>query len=52
MEELLKQIKQGVKAYEQSNHNRDYNKGLGSKLYITKRIDLLREQLLTLKKSL
>lgn len=52
MEELLKEIQQGVKEYKNNTYNHDLNKGKGSKSYITKRIDLLREKLLELKKSL
>lgn len=52
MEELLKEIQQGVKEYKNNDYNYDLIKGKGSKSYITKRIDLLREKLLELKKSL
>lgn len=55
METLLKEIIRGIKEYE-LNQKRPYNeqasRGIGTKLYITKRIDLLREQLLEIKKEL
>lgn len=52
MEELLKEIIEGKEAYDKSNKNRYYTKGKGSKAYIVRRIDLLRDQLLELKQSL
>lgn len=55
MEELLKEIIDGKKAY-RVNQARPYqdkvNRGKGTKLYLTKRIDLLREMLLDIKKEL
>lgn len=55
MERILKEIIQGKKEYE-LNQKRPYaeqtSRGIGTKLYITKRIDLLREQLLEIKKEL
>lgn len=55
MENLLKEIIEGKKEYEQ-NKKRPYaqqvSRGKGTKLYITKRIDLLREKLLEIKKDL
>ncbi len=55
MEELLKEIIEGKKAY-RLNQARPYtdqvSRGKGTKLYLTKRIDLLREQLLNIKKEL
>ena len=52
MEELLKEIIKGKKEYEQGARNSALNKGIGSKAYVIKRIDLLREQLLEIKKDL
>lgn len=52
MEELIKEILQGAKEYEKNKHNIVTPQGIGSKSYVTKRIDLLREKLLELKKSL
>lgn len=55
MEQLLKEILEGGKAYK-LNQARPYSdrvsKGKGTKMYLTKRIDILREQLLELKKEL
>ena len=55
MEQLLKEIIEGKKAY-RLNQARPYAdqvaRGKGTKLYLTKRIDLLREQLLNIKKEL
>jgi hypothetical protein len=55
MEELLKEIIEGKKEYE-INQKRPYSeqiaRGKGTKLYLTKRIDLLRERLLDIKKNL
>lgn len=55
MEQLLKEILEGKKAY-RLNQARPYldqvSRGKGTKMYLTKRIDLLREQLLELKKEL
>ena len=55
MEELLKEIIEGKKEYNK-NKNRPYDqqisRGKGTKLYLTKRIDLLREKLLEIKKEL
>lgn len=57
MEKLLKEIIEGKKAYE--DHKKEKKKGWlpdkrgkGTKQYVIKRIDLLREQLLELKKEL
>jgi hypothetical protein len=50
MEQLLKEILKGVKEY--NPHCYPAIKGIGSKAYIYKRIDLLREELLELKKSI
>lgn len=52
MEELLQEILDGTEQYKASNCNIDLNRGIGSKSYIIKRIDLLREKLLELKKDL
>ena len=59
MEKLLKEIIDGKKAYEdflkerkKSQYWISNKQGKGSKQYIIKRIDLLREQLLELKKEL
>lgn len=50
MEQLLREIIEGQKAY---RLNKDQvSRGKGTKLYLTKRIDLLREQLLNIKKEL
>ena len=55
MEELLKEIIEGKKAY-RLNQAKPYTeqiaRGKGTKLYLTKRIDLLREKLLEMKKEL
>lgn len=55
MEQLLKEILQGEKAY-RLNQDKPYSeqvsRGKGTKLYVTRRIDLLREKLLELKKEL
>lgn len=55
MEELLREIIEGRKAYK-LNQARPYSdqvsRGKGTKLYVTKRIDLLREQLLNIKKEI
>ena len=54
MEELLKEIIEGKKVYDKEN-NHGYtlgNRGIGSKSYMIKRIDLLREKLLEIKKEL
>lgn len=55
MEELLKEIIEGKREYEK-NQKRPYAdqvaRGKGTKLYLTKRIDLLREKLLDIKKEL
>lgn len=55
MEKLLKEIIEGKKAY-RFNQARPYadqvTRGKGTKLYLTKRIDLLREKLLEIKKEL
>ena len=52
MEKLLKEIIEGKKAYEKAKNGYVYLHGKGSKQYVIKRIDLLREQLLELKKEL
>lgn len=55
MEEILKEIIEGKKEYDK-NQKRPYTeqiaRGKGTKLYLTKRIDLLREKLLDIKKEL
>lgn len=55
MKQLLKEIIEGQEAY-RLNKARPYteqvSRGKGTKLYLTKRIDLLREQLLNIKKGL
>ena len=55
MEQLLREIIEGQKAY-RLNKTRPYtdqvSRGKGTKSYLTKRIDLLREQLLNIKKGL
>ena len=48
MEQLLKEILEGTKEYKGIYVS---NRGKGTKAYIVKRIDLLREQLLELKKK-
>ena len=52
MQELLQEILDGTEQYKLSNCNRSWSRGIGSKSYIIKRIDLLREKLLELKKDL
>lgn len=52
MQELLQEILEGTEQYKLSNCNRNLSRGIGSKSYIIKRIDLLREKLLELKKDL
>lgn len=52
MEKLLKEIQEGIKEYAKYNNNYSFIKGKGSKAYITKRIDILREELLQIKKDL
>ena len=52
MEKLLKEIINGIKKYEKRENRWECIKGVGSKSYIIKRIDLLREELLDIKKSL
>ncbi len=51
MKDLLNEIEQGLKEYEKCKHGWGVH-GKGSKSYVTKRIDLLREKLLDIKKSL
>lgn len=55
MEKLLREIIEGQEAY-RLNKVKHYidqvSRGKGTKLYLTKRIDLLREQLLNIKKGL
>ncbi len=55
MEQLLRKIIEGQKVY-RLNKTRPYidqiSRGKGTKSYLTKRIDLLREQLLNIKKEL
>lgn len=55
MEKLLREIIEGQEAY-RLNKVRPYidqvSRGKGTKSYLTKRIDLLREQLLNIKKGL
>ena len=55
MEKLLKEIIEGKKAYDieqKKRYSEQAYRGKGTKQYIIKRIDLLREQLLELKKEL
>lgn len=56
MEELLKEIIKGKKELDKRKKGDYYmyadNKGIGTKSYVTKRIDLLREQLLEMKKEI
>lgn len=55
MEKLLKEIIEGMKAYDSEQKKRyseRVSRGKGTKQYVIKRIDLLREQLLELKKEL
>ena len=52
MKELLQEILDGTEQYKASNCNRSWSRGIGSKSYIIKRIDLLREKLLELKREL
>ena len=55
MEELLKEIINGYETYKKEK-KKDYleraARGIGTKFYITKRIDLLRKQLLNIKKEI
>lgn len=57
MKELINEIENGIKEYDRRKNipykdkkYSDYSRGKGTKLYITKRIDLLREKLLEIKK--
>ena len=55
MEQLLREIIEGQKAFRLNNarpYKDQVSRGKGTKLYLTKRIDLLREQLLNIKKEL
>lgn len=52
MQELLQEILDGTEQYKASNCNSSWSRGIGSKSYIVKRIDLLREKLLELKRDL
>jgi hypothetical protein len=52
MKELINEIENGIKEYNKLTTGYNCVKGIGSKAYITKRIDLLREKLLELKKNL
>lgn len=55
MEKLLKEIIEGKKAYDVEKNKKYCDRaarGIGTKQYVTKRIDLLREQLLEIKKEL
>lgn len=53
MEQLLEEIIRGAEILDKKEgHNWQLERGIGSKAYVVKRIDLLREQLLELKKSL
>ena len=52
MEELLKEIIEAKEIYYNWNKNSAWNRGKGSKAYLVRRIDLLRDQLLELKQSL
>lgn len=51
---IMQQIDAGYDEYRQYNKKNTYidNRGKGSKAYLTRRIDILREELLNLKKSL
>jgi len=54
MEKLLQEIIDGTNTYKE-NHSEVYHevsRGIGTKAYVIKRIDLLREQLLELKKDI
>lgn len=55
MEKLLKEIIEGMESWETEQNKRFCEqacRGKGTKQYVIKRIDLLREQLLELKKEL
>ena len=55
MEQLLREIIEGQKAYRLNNarpYKDQVSRGKGTKLYLTRRIHLLREQLLNIKKGL
>ncbi len=55
MEKLIKEILEGKKAYDieqKKSYTERAGRGKGTKQYIIKRIDLVREQLLELKKEL
>ena len=56
MEQLLKEILKGKKELDKTKDGEWYmcsnQRGIGSKSYVMKRIDLLREQLLELKKEI
>jgi len=53
MKELLNEIEKGFeKITNESYSSIGFVKGFGSKAYVNKRIDLLREQLLDMKKEL
>lgn len=54
MKKLLEEIIEGKKSYDiekRKNYSSRASRGIGTKQYIIKRIDLLREQLLELKKE-
>lgn len=55
MEDILKEIIEGIKEYK-INEKRPYNmqvsRGKGTKSYVIKRIDFLREKLLDMKKEI
>lgn len=48
----MQQINSAYKEYQKTAHNSALNKGIGNKAYITRKINLVREELLRLKKSL
>lgn len=55
MEQLLREIIEGEKAFYENQKkpfDKQANRGIGTKMYVTKRIDLLREQLLDIKKNM
>lgn len=55
MEELLKEIIEGKEAIDKLRSQQQWwsdTRGKGTKAYVTKRIDLLREMLLEMKKGL
>lgn len=50
--DLAKEIEKAYKALKNSDFNRDYEKGDKSKAYCLRRIDLLRDELLEMKKNI